>query len=139
MLLLLLQKKRLSLFFHYKQLHKEDKVLLRAFGQEYQDFKDRVPRLFPTPKSIVQFLSTEDREGSFNWRNPNITRRYDIPRFLVAVSYPLLFAGWFVVRGEGVNVLTHAPSLGVCAFYGWLGFLFCAYLTKRRIKKIRSA
>ncbi len=126
-------------FFHYRQMAKEDLDLERDFGQAYRVFRAKTPRLIPTFNSIRFYFSDHFWQGSINWHNPNIVRRFEIPRLLIALSYSFLFVWWPVARRGDFSPLSQAPPLIVCVWSIWFVLLTSAFLLKRRINHLRSS
>ncbi len=49
-------------YFHYRRLILfEEKSLVKNFGESFIRFKNEVPRLFPTPKSLLNFIKAKEK------------------------------------------------------------------------------
>jgi len=121
---------------HHRQMKKEEQGLRLLHGAElYDRYASEVPRLLP-----LRFLSGLRRRGSgrFSWANANLARRFEVPRFLQAISYPLLFLGWAGLRKKGWHALEGSYTLEACLLSAFAYLQLLAKLLHLPVRKRRS-
>lgn len=111
-------------FFYYALMANEENFLRGKFGQEYDDFCNRVNRLWPSFKNIGKTLSG----FSFNWRRSAIKDSGTAFYTFLALAVLPLWRNYFLGNKEAVAA--YAPYAAVMT-----AILVPVYITLRILKK----
>ncbi|MFP4056165.1 MAG: methyltransferase family protein [Candidatus Brocadiia bacterium] len=121
--------------FHYRKILSEERALEAQWGEVYRAYKRQVPRLLPWRVSNLARMWRSRHEGS--WASRNFTRGIEIPRFLAAISYPLLFFCWHRLRAEGLALLEGRHTLDFTLLCALLCLQLLARAMRRPLRKRR--
>ncbi len=105
-------------------MQREETTMEGLFGQQYRDYAQRVPRLFPSIRPVPA-------GPGFSWRNPNILQA-EVPRALRFLSYPFLFVLAAEWRKSGTFF---PPPHTLLAFWAVLVVVF-AYVAAWQVKRV---
>jgi isoprenylcysteine carboxyl methyltransferase (ICMT) family protein YpbQ len=83
---------------YWFQVRREERKLAGLFGEDYADYRRRVPVLLP----YGPHAPCADGQ-SFSWSNPNLARRSEIARLLRLAAFPMFFYLAYQVR----DVIVH--------------------------------
>ena len=81
---------------YVSKIKKEEKGLVRIFGDDYREYQRRVPMIIP-----YRIPSTLKGEVSFSWKN-NIPQQ-EIHRIFRFIRYPFIFFLSYLVRIDGIK------------------------------------
>jgi len=98
------------------QMGAEDEKLLELFGDDYREYRDRIPRMIPYKRPM-----DKQYDKPFSVKHPSIYKGLVCTRMLRVASYPYLLtlAAWIGDYGQGVLALDQHP------FFYWA---LCAYV-----------
>ena len=120
------------IFVHYRKIFREERELEGIFGETFLQYEKFVPRLIPLPWSRLP--AHIPCNASFSWRNPNITKRIEIPRFIRVLCYPLLFLCAYGIRKEGLDFIYDYNVTGLFAISCLLYMYIMSELLIRPLK-----
>jgi len=116
----------------------EERTLRQLFGEAFDAYCARVPRLVPRP---WRYLKLDESTGpSLTWRNPNLVTGTEWPRVLRILSSPWIMAcagatraSWLEQEGPWLAMAT-----GGCALTLWcLGELAALWIARRKARWAR--
>lgn len=79
-------------------IFKEEKKLLAMFPQDYEDYRQKVPRLLPPPAAVLQKDIVEYLPLKLSWL------KKEIGSILAVLLIVLFLEGWKDVKSEGIEV-----------------------------------
>jgi len=79
-------------------IYKEEKKLLASFGQAYQDYQQRVPRLLPSLAAVLQKDMAEYLPLKIPWL------KKEIGSILALLLIALFLESWKNVKSEGIKI-----------------------------------
>jgi len=120
-------------FFHVRAMRKEERELEARYDQAFLDYKRAVPLLVPWRFWLP--YAGRARGRGFSWLNPNIAERKELPRFLLALSYPFLLSSITEFRAEGIAFFEDFHALDLCAACAFLYLVLFARSLARILRR----
>ncbi|MBU0548821.1 MAG: isoprenylcysteine carboxylmethyltransferase family protein [Candidatus Omnitrophica bacterium] len=85
-------------FRYFTLIRKEEGILFNNFGQAYQDYKKKTPRLFPSPRFLFTTNIQEYLPIKFNWF------KREFPAIIIVLCVSLIIESWEELGTEGWRV-----------------------------------
>jgi len=88
-------------------MKREERVLIRLFGESYHEYQKNTPMLIPYKRPLKN-------KGGFSWNNPNICKT-EVPRTIRFLCYPFIFFLVYLLRTQGISGFCSSKAIITCA------------------------
>ncbi|MBI4833951.1 MAG: isoprenylcysteine carboxylmethyltransferase family protein [Planctomycetes bacterium] len=122
----------LWLFVYLKTIRREETTLEGIFGDDFIDYKSKVPMLVPYK---LPLKSEGEQSTVFSWKSPNIAEGKEISRLLSFAYLPFLFYCLSGIMSEGIDFTLdgfNTLALSMFILLAWLAYAIRIILKEKK-------